>query len=625
MKTAGFVVRKFRPASLEQAFLDDYARRFAAQRRLGAALGIVIFPAFIAVDWYWWLLRMDEPHVFVIAVAIRLLATAGIAAATVKLFGRGAYDERTAVRFLSGGTLCCCLGILLLMVTSPADLALRGHFPGLLVALFVFFTLFRLRAIVAGWLGGVIVAIFFLTQLYLYLIGHFDSETLRFNCIVASILLSLEYLAGIAACLQLENAARRDFMFRRSLRASKARADIASYTLRRQNERMKEILEEKERFFSAAYHDVQQPLAAISLFIRSAKIKLAKGEEARHDLDVIQETARDIQDMFKDIQDYNELGSYIPRLVPVDTHALITEVGEQYLELARQRGIQLRLAVRLRRPPPIQSDRSLIKRMLSNFISNAIKNTWSGGVAVGWAQIGDRLRIDVWDTGVGISPKHWNAIFTEYYQVDNPGRDRSKGLGLGLSIVRRVMNILPRHSMRFNSIEGRGSRFSIYAPISELSLDVPVDERSGDMHSSALEGKYILLCDDEPTVLAGLRSLFANAGALVDAAESMSEIETILTEDGRVPDVAVLDIRLSDGSTGIEVAERVRRHFAWSGVVPIAFVTGELFSPRALGGFSQPFELLRKSSAPETILHAVSHLMTAHQRPDVSDVPGTRL
>src|SRR5258705_13722025 len=98
---------------------------------------------------------------------------------------------------------------------------------------------------------------------------------------------------------------------------------------------------------------------------------------------------------------------------------VLTEVFEQYLEPARSRGIEYRTSVRRRRPPPIESDRSLFKRALSNLISNAIKNTSAGGVVVGWVEIEERLRIDVWDTGVGIPAEHRDAIFAEYYQINN--------------------------------------------------------------------------------------------------------------------------------------------------------------------------------------------------------------
>ncbi|CAN7714218.1 hybrid sensor histidine kinase/response regulator [Caballeronia sp. LjRoot34] len=428
------------------------------------------------------------------------------------------------------------------------------------------------------------------------------------------------YLAGIVVCIQFERAARREFVFRRTLRAAKARVEAASLVVNQQNERMREIVREKERFFSSAYHDIQQPLAAINLFIRSARIKLEDEHAASHDLDVIEETARDILDMFKDIQDYSELGTYIPHLASVDTQAVLTEVFEQYLEPARSRGIELRISRRRRPPPPIESDRSLFKRALSNFVSNAIKNTSAGGVVIGWVEIGERLRIDVRDTGVGISPMHREAIFTEYYQIDNPGRDRSKGLGLGLSIVHRVIGILPQHSMSFWSVEGRGSRFSLYAPISEMTPVIGTDDPKSDASTSVLRGKYVLLCDDEPTVLEGLRLLFVSAGALVDAAESMAGFDAILADDGRIPDVIVTDIRLRVGPTGIEVAERIRQHFAWAGVLPVAFITGELMSPRTLRDFAKPFVLLRKSSAPESTLAEVSRFVAAQQPTDFGHV-----
>ena len=139
-------------------------------------------------------------------------------------------------------------------------------------------------------------------------------------------------------------------MYRRTLRAAKARVEAASRAINEQNKRMQELVKEKERFFSSAYHDIQQPLAAINLFIRSARTRIRDGHAVDRDLDVIEETASDILDMFKDIQDYSELGSYVPRLAPVNTLDLLTEVFEQYRETAQLRGIDLRIARRRVRP-----------------------------------------------------------------------------------------------------------------------------------------------------------------------------------------------------------------------------------------------------------------------------------
>lgn len=122
---------------------------------------------------------------------------------------------------------------------------------------------------------------------------------------------------------------------------------------------------------------------------------------------------------------------------------------------------------------------------------------------------------------IGISPAYRDAIFAEYYQIDNPGRDRSQGLGLGLSIVNRIVGILPKHSLRFWSVKGRGSRFSLYAPISQSAPVVVTEDQANAACTSILNGRYILLCDDEPAVLEGLHRLFLSAGALVDTAGSM--------------------------------------------------------------------------------------------------------
>ncbi|MFM0395177.1 hybrid sensor histidine kinase/response regulator [Paraburkholderia phytofirmans] len=609
MRSSRFLVRKFGSAALERAFRLDYARRYAGQRRLASTLFTLTWIGFSVRDYLWRMDVLDPSRIHHIGY-VRLAGALGMGVAVSLMWGARAFDERWAVGLLSLWTLSCWFALLRMLVIYPRALAVPEIFPVLYLTVFMIFTAFRLRAITAAWLVGICFVTFHLT---LYLQPLDNAEPQWFFWLTRGSIVLMMSIVGIIVSIQIERSARREFVFRRTLRAAKARVETTSRVVKQQNERMKELIKEKERFFSSAYHDIQQPLAAINLFIRSARIKLEDEHAASHDLDVIEETARDILDMFKDIQDYSELGSYIPHLVPVDTQAVLKEVFEQYLEPARSRGIEFRISVRRRRPPSIESDRSLFKRALSNLVSNAIKNTSVGGVVVGCMEIGERLRIDVWDTGVGISAVHRDAIFAEYYQVDNPGRDRSKGLGLGLSIVHRVIGILPKHSMSFCSVEGRGSRFSLYAPISKMVPVIGTDDQKSDESTSVLKGRYVLLCDDEPIVLEGLRRLFSSAGALVDTAGSMAGFEAILADNGRAPDIIVTDIRLRDGPTGIEVAEQIRQHFAWAGVLPVAFITGELISPRALRDFAQPFVLLRKSSAPESTLADVSRFVATQQ------------
>jgi signal transduction histidine kinase/CheY-like chemotaxis protein len=523
-----------------------------------------------------------------------------------------ALDERWAVGLLGVWTISCWFTTLRMLQFYPGDLGWREIYPVLLLCLFVIFMAFRLRVITAAWLIGICI-VSYLIMLYFKPVG--GSVEQRMESVAAhATMVPLMAIVGVLLSIPLERAARREFMYRSTLRAAKARVEAASRSVNEQNRRMQELVREKERFFSSAYHDIQQPLAAINLFIRSARTRIRDGYAVDRELNVIEETASDILELFKDIQDYSELGSYVPQVVPVDTHGLLTEVFEQYRETARLRGIDLRIARRRSDPPSIETDRSLFKRSISNLVSNAIKNTSSGGVVLGWVRLNNRLRVDVWDTGVGIAPAHRDAIFSEYYQINNPERDRSKGLGLGLSIVHRVIHLLPAHSVSFASVEGRGSRFSLYATVSASIPTVGAHAQESDAYTPDLTGTFMLLCDDEPTVLEGLRRLFSSAGALVYAAESMAGFEAILADDSRVPDLVVADIRLREGVTGKEVATRIRQHFAWAGVIPVAFITGELMSDHVLRDFPKPFVLLRKSSAPKDLLADISRYVTAQRK-----------
>ncbi|KXU84573.1 hypothetical protein CR51_41175 [Caballeronia megalochromosomata] len=586
----------------------DYAQRFSGQRRLSIAIFTALWIAFSIRD-FGRLDILDPAHLHHNElIFVRTAAAIGMGVAVLMWTPR-ARDERWAVGLLCLWTLSAWLPTLRMM--QIVDLPWREVYSILTLTLFTIFMAFRLRAITAAWLVGLCVATYLLM---LFFQPPGEKFGMHLSAMLAHAMsVPLTYAIGLVVSIPLERSARREFMYQRNLRAAKARVEAASRAVNEQNERMQELVKEKERFFSSAYHDIQQPLAAINLFIRSARTRIRDGRAVDRDLDVIEETASDLLGMFKDIQDYSELGSYVPRLAPVNAHDLLTEVFEQYRETARLRGISFRMAGRRAYPPFIETDRSLFKRAVSNLVSNAIKNTSSGGVVLGWVRLNGRLRVDVWDTGSGIAPAHREAIFTEYYQINNPGRDRSKGLGLGLSIVNRVIRILPGHAMSFASVEGRGSRFSLYAAASIAPPAARAQTRDGDARTHDLTGTFMLLCDDEPTVLEGLRRLFASAGALVHAAESMAGFEVILADDSRIPDLIVTDIRLRDGVTGKEVADRIRRHFAWAGVIPVAFITGELLSERVLRDFPEPFVLLRKSSAPDDVLAQISGFVAAQR------------
>ncbi|MFM0174962.1 hypothetical protein PQR33_37195, partial [Paraburkholderia sediminicola] len=270
MRSSRFLVRKFGSAALERAFRLDYARRHAEQRRLVSTLFTLTWIGFSVRDYWWKMDILDPNHIHHIGY-VRLAGAVGMAVAVWLMWGARALDERWADGLHCLWTLSCWFALLWMLVIYPRTLAVPEIFPVLYLTVFMIFTAFRLRAIMAAWLAGICFVTFRLT---LYLWPLDNAKPPRFFWITPGSIVPMMCIVGIIVSIQFEGAARREFMSRRTLRAAKARVEAASRLVNQQNARMRELVKEKERFFSSAYHDIQQPLAAINLFIRSARIKL---------------------------------------------------------------------------------------------------------------------------------------------------------------------------------------------------------------------------------------------------------------------------------------------------------------------------------------------------------------
>lgn len=603
MIASNIIVHRFPQAALESAFLDKCGRQFAQQRRIAIGGGLLLWVSYFVRDWS--LLHAEAGNVLTEVWAIRLSGAVMIGVLLL-LSRRTAFaSERYAIAVMSFAVLLTWLHIQFIVLLAPGSVAFSDYYPGFSMISFVAFALFRLRVRAAASLGGACLGIFIGVGLLRYLAAADESDWIQ-PWISALIVLIAFYLMGLLMSAQLESAARREFIGRRKLRAEKAKTEAIGVRLRTANQRLTKLDEEKQLFLAAAYHDVQQPLSAINLFMSSARSRASVAFELGSELQMIEQMIGDIARIFDGMRDYVELGSYEPKIEPVDAGALLMQIGEQFQQAAHAKGIELRCTPQ-GAATPLSSDRVLLKRVLSNLVSNAVKNTSRGHVEVDCSRVGDTLRIDVRDTGVGIAREHHEAIFNEYFQVDNPGRDRSKGLGLGLAIVSRITRMLHGHRLDFESAPGRGSRFSLHVPVSNL----PVVER--DRHATTavcMAGKYVIACDDEPIVLEGMRRLLAGAGAMVDVAGSGEEMEALLASAERAPNVVVMDIRLRGPSTGFELAQRLREHFSWAGAIPVAFVTGEIISPGALATVPRPYALVRKSARPERMLEAVVDLLS---------------
>ncbi|MFT4194248.1 sensor histidine kinase, partial [Ottowia sp.] len=218
---------------------------------------------------------------------------------------------------------------------------------------------------------------------------------------------------------------------------------------------------EKTRFFAAASHDLRQPLHAIGLFGAVIEREL-HGHPQHANTQRLMRAVDALGSSLDTMLDVSRLdaGVIAPDLADQPLNPVLQALGAIFMSRADERGLQLRL-----RATPLwgRTDGELLQRLLANLIENALKYTPRGGVLVLARARGAQVWIDVVDTGIGIAPEHQEPVFAEFYQVGNPGRDRSRGLGMGLSIVRRL-SLLLGHPVQLHSRPGRGSRFRVVLP-----------------------------------------------------------------------------------------------------------------------------------------------------------------
>lgn len=217
----------------------------------------------------------------------------------------------------------------------------------------------------------------------------------------------------------------------------------------------------KSRFLAAASHDLRQPLHALALFAEELQ-RESRTPEQRRLARQIGAAINSIGELLGSLLDVSraDLGTIQPDIQPVFLDSLLDRVVSTHIGSAREKGLRLSLHHSGHWGP---SDPALLYRMVSNLLSNAIRYTERGGILVGVRRAGDKLRIEVWDTGIGIPPEQQSLVFEEFFQVANSERDSNKGLGLGLSLVERLSRLLA-HPVGMRSVPGQGSVFSITLP-----------------------------------------------------------------------------------------------------------------------------------------------------------------
>jgi|AGTN01.1.fsa_nt_gi PAS domain S-box/PAS domain S-box len=225
----------------------------------------------------------------------------------------------------------------------------------------------------------------------------------------------------------------------------------------------------KSRFLAAASHDLRQPFQAMRLF-RAALTPFLTDPRAETVAGKLDEAMTAGEQLLKALLDVSTLEAGIVAAKPSDfcAGAMIERLGHEFQPQAEAQGLSMRFHPYAAR---VRSDPVLLERMLRNLLHNAVRYTKQGGILIGARRRGDHLMFQVWDTGIGIAPDHQAKVFEDFYQVGNPGRDRSRGLGLGLSVVARMARLL-EHQVVLKSRPSRGTVFSVSVPLAKERAEV---------------------------------------------------------------------------------------------------------------------------------------------------------
>jgi CheY-like chemotaxis protein/two-component sensor histidine kinase len=327
----------------------------------------------------------------------------------------------------------------------------------------------------------------------------------------------------------------------------------------------------------------------------------------------IQESLRATDDLLDALLDVSRLDAGVlqPRLRDLAVADLTDRLETEFASQAAAKGLALRTVAS---SAVVRTDPALLDRIMRNLLSNAVRYTEHGRVLLGCRRRGQSLRIEVWDTGIGIPADKRNAIFEEFYQLANAERDRTRGLGLGLAIVDRIARLLG-HPVEVRSQPGKGSLFAVEVPLTAAERDVPSTQSSS--HESArvgaLSGALVVTIEDEPMQLRAMQRLFGSWGCDVVPAASTAEALTRLVELKRRPDVVVADYRLRDEMNGVQAITTLRA--ALGRTIPGIILTGDTEPAHLREAEASGFELLHKPVDTDRLFTVLSRMTSRAAAP----------
>jgi signal transduction histidine kinase/CheY-like chemotaxis protein len=352
----------------------------------------------------------------------------------------------------------------------------------------------------------------------------------------------------------------------------------------------------KTRFLAAASHDLRQPIHTLSLF-GAALAMCNLDARTRQISEHINLALRGLASQFDALLDVSKLDAGVVRVNrgPVPLAGFLARLGDEFAPAARAKGIAL--AVDCSPLECVDCDRMLLERILRNLLDNAIKYTDRGEVRVTAATAGDEVVLTVADTGRGIPQAEHARVFEEFYQLENPERDRTKGFGLGLAIVKRLSDLL-QLEMQMTSAPGRGTAFRFVLP-RVAAPTTGIDDLGDD--ARRLRGMHILVVDDEDQVRIGMKTLLESLGCRTTLVDGTTP--ALAAARAERPDVVLADFRLRGDDNGIAVVQSIRQIFP---AMPAILLSGDTAPDRLREAEAAGIPLLHKPVAVEVLAHAIS-------------------
>jgi two-component system, sensor histidine kinase len=410
-------------------------------------------------------------------------------------------------------------------------------------------------------------------------------------------MLAFIYLYMLSALAQIMNRSFRDNLKLRlqnetlvdELRLEKDLAEAASRA--------------KTRFLASASHDLRQPVHSLSL-LREAMHQERDAARRKELLGLMGNSLNALDQLLGSLLDISKLDAGVVenKSEPTPLKPLLDALLNEVRPLAWDKGLKLRLR---KCNYNVISDPSLLGNILRNLVTNAIRYTERGGVLVACRRKGEKLLIQIWDTGIGIAEKEQDNIFQEFIQLENQERDRNKGLGLGLAICRRMTYLLG-HELSVKSKPGRGSVFTITLPVFEGNLTTMEKPNTTYSHWD-LYGKRVLVLDDDETVRHGMLALLERWGCVTVSAADGDEAIARAREADYHFDVIVSDYRLPNDVTGVQVVREILAEAGWP--IPVVLVTGDTSPERLKEAKASGYPLLHKPVKPAFLRNALGKVL----------------